>query len=231
MKPNEAPVQSLEPIGRQRKLSRTWAYEVVRDAIVTLDLAPGVQMVETRLAEQLQISRPPLREALRELENEGLVESIPFKGSFVTRLAENDLRDLFFVRRILEAAAAQVACLTASDEDVEGVRELAGQMWTVGMEHGLPRHVDLDMEFHRSILQMTKSELLLQMWDSLDSRIRRWMIFKDRALSPSISAKQHMTIANAIAERRASFAVNAIEEHLEAVVEVLLQKVHRGAQQ
>lgn len=231
MKRDESPVQPLAPVGAQRKLSRTLAYEVVRDAIVALDFAPGVQMVETRLAEQLQISRPPLREALRELENEGLVESIPFKGSFVTGLAENDLRDLFFVRRILEAAGAQVACWTAADEDVEELKELARQMWTVGTEHGLPRQVDLDMEFHRSILQMTKSELLVQMWDSLDSRIRRWMIFKDRALSPTLSAEQHTTIAKAIAERRACLAVKALEEHLEAVMEVLLQKVQRAAQQ
>jgi DNA-binding GntR family transcriptional regulator len=230
VKPNEGAVESLEPIGAQRKLSRTWAYEVVRDAIVALDFAPGVQVVETRLAEQLQISRPPLREALRELENEGLVESIPFRGSFVTRLAENDLLDLFFVRRILEAGAAEVACSTASDEEVEAVGELARHMWTAGTEHGLPCQVDLDMTFHRSIIQMTKSELLLQMWDSLDSRIRRWMIFKDRALSPSLSAEQHTTIANAIAERSAGSAVNAVEEHLKAVVEVLLQKVQRGAQ-
>jgi DNA-binding GntR family transcriptional regulator len=228
---SESAVASIEAIGGQRKLSRTWAYEIVRDAIVTLEFAPGMQMVETRLAEQLEISRAPLREALRELENEGLVESIPFKGTFVAPLAEKDLRDLLFVRKILETAAAEVACSTGSDEDVAKVKEMAGHMWTVGTEHGLEWQVDLDMAFHRSILQMTKSELLLQMWDSLDSRIRRWMIFKDRALSPSLSVEQHMTIANAIAERRAGSAVKAVEEHLKAVVEVLLQKVQRAAQQ
>lgn len=230
MDTDEGPLQSLEPVGRQRKLSRTWAYEVVRDAIVTLDFAPGTQMVETRLAEQLQISRPPLREALRELENDGLVESIPFRGSFVTPLAEDDLLDLFLVRRILEAAAAEVACSTASDEEVEEVKQLAGHMWTIGTEHDVAWQVDLDMTFHRSIVHMTKSELLLQMWDSLDSRIRRWMIFKDRALSPSLSVEQHMAIANAIGERRADLAVNAVEEHLKAVVGILLQKVQQAAQ-
>lgn len=230
MKVDESAVASIEPIGGQRKLSRTWAYEVVRDAIVTLEFPPGMQMVETRLAEQLEISRPPLREALRELENEGLVESIPFKGTVVAPLAEKDLRDLLSVRKILEVAAAEVACLTASDEDVEAVKELARQM-SEDRQHDIARVVDLDIEFHRSILQMTKSELLLQMWGSLDSRIRRWMIFKDSALSPSLSAEQHMNIAKAIAERRASLAANAVEEHLDAVMGILLQKVQRVAQQ
>lgn len=99
---------------RGRQL-REMAYEAIKSAILDLELKPGEQLVETALARKLGTSTVPVREALLRLDRDGFVKLVPFKGAYVTPVTEDDLREIFELRQLLEGRLAAHAALTLSD--------------------------------------------------------------------------------------------------------------------
>ncbi len=101
-----------------------WVWEELRDAIIELRLRPGEPLREVALAEQLGVSKTPLREAFARLEQEGLVETTSFKGAVVTGYSEIDLEEIYELRALLEGAAARAAAERSKDETLEALRDV-----------------------------------------------------------------------------------------------------------
>ena len=104
------------------------AYDVLRGAILSGQLAPGARIVEADIARQMAISRSPVREAVRKLEREGLVEYVPRRGTVVVGLSRDDVEDAYSLRAHLEAYAARLAAVGASEAQLAGLAEMLERM-------------------------------------------------------------------------------------------------------
>ena len=137
----------------------------LREAIVEGRLAPGETVVEAQLSRQLGVSRAPLREALRSLENEGLIVSVPWRGAFVAPLTERGVTELQAFRRLLEVFAAEQV-LAQDAVDVSSLDDLVVEMERCAEAGNLDCMNETDVRFHTRIVEMSGNALLLDVWRS-----------------------------------------------------------------
>jgi len=154
----------------------------LREAIVEGRLAPGEAVVEAQLSRQLGVSRAPLREALRSLENEGLIVSVPWRGAFVAPLTERGITELQAFRRLLEVFAAELV-LAQDAIDVSSLDDLVVEMERCAEVGNLDCMNEADVRFHTRIVEMSGNALLLDVWRSYVAPIRRALALRNRANS------------------------------------------------
>ena len=158
----------------------------LREAIIDGRLAPGEAVVEAQLSRQLGVSRAPLREALRSLENEGLIVSVPWRGSFVAPLTERSVTELQAFRRLIEVFAAEQV-LASDRSDVASLDALVAEMERCAETNDLDCLNEADVRFHTRIVEMSDNALLLDVWRSYVSPIRRALALRNRANSDPVS--------------------------------------------
>ena len=151
----------------------------LREAIVEGSLAPGEPVVEAQLSRQLGVSRAPLREALRSLESEGLVVSTPWRGALVAPLTERGVTELQAFRRLLEVFAAEQV-LSQDDADFSSLAAIVAEMERCAEAGDLVCMNDADVRFHTRIVEMSGNALLLDVWGSYVSPIRRALALRNR---------------------------------------------------
>lgn len=195
------------------------AYESIKDAILSLRLEPGMPIVETSLAEQLGISKTPVRDALQELEREGFVTRVLFKGTFVTDVTMKDIREVFQLRAVLEGLAARLAAPRFTDDEL---RTIAWHMEQaqLALERGdLARCSEQGQRIHRAIRHKTDNDRLAVIISNLDDHLQRF-----RGLSDQISGRldkslvEHGRILAALRQRDPDAAEQAMRDHLYSVL-------------
>jgi DNA-binding GntR family transcriptional regulator len=143
-------------------------------------LKPGQRLNEFWLARDIGVSRPPLREAIRVLEQEGLIECFPRRGCFVRTLSGQDILEVYTVRYALEALAAE---LLIDRNDPEAIDELESDLLGVEPDTAdLADRIDKDIEFHRALVRLSGNGRLLFMWEQLASQLRLALTLVDPAL-------------------------------------------------
>jgi DNA-binding GntR family transcriptional regulator len=173
----------------------------VREAIVEGRLAPGEPVVEAQLSRQLGVSRAPLREALRTLENEGLIVSTPWRGAIVAPLTERSVNELQAFRRLLEVFAAEQV-LAHDDVDSASLETIVSEMESCAEAGDLDCMNKADVEFHTRIVEMSRNNLLFDVWRSYVSPIRRALALRNRANSDLDSiVTMHRNLIAAFAAR------------------------------
>ena len=154
-------------LGLEKKSLREQALSALRTAITSGELEPGRHLVETELSEMLQISRGTLREALRQLEQEGLLSAGPRGRLSVRHLDEKEIRDIFAVRAALESLAARTLCeIPDRAQLIQSLHQTIDVM-EAAQDASLEERVESDMEFHRTLCRLTGNETLLHSWESL----------------------------------------------------------------
>jgi DNA-binding GntR family transcriptional regulator len=153
---------------------RTEVVDMIRDAIVSGRLKPGEHLKETVLAEQMSVSRSPVREALRQLEEEGLIVSIPNQGSFVKVFDEKDIKEIFTLRAALEDLACEIVLRDGKLQlaDFRRFEAYIEQQREAIKAQDFDRLTKLDMAFHEFICKKSEFERLLKMWQSLSGQIQ-----------------------------------------------------------
>ena len=139
---------NLDLRGRKASTARTLVHRVLRERIVSLDLAPGAAVSEGDLAAELGVSRTPVRESLILLAEEGLIHVYPQLGSFVARIDVQQVRDAQFIREAVELAALHAAAARATAADIAALRALIAAQ----READATTFVTLDDDFHRSLM-------------------------------------------------------------------------------
>ena len=195
---------------------REQALGSLRTAITSGQIPPETQMVETELSEQLGISRGTLREAMRQLQQEGLLVAQTRGRLFVRRLGPKEIGDIFAVRASLEALAA--ALLAAHDDRTETVDQLRGLLAEMGRavdEQDLEQRIESDLAFHRALCRLTGNESLLHTWEGLEGSIRMSIMFAghDRAVG-NMDVDRHDAIVAAIESGDPATATIAVQEHM-----------------
>ena len=146
---------------------REVVFQTLRGAIIRGELKPGDRLLEMQLSETLGVSRTPIREAIRQLELEGLVVMEPRKGAQVASITEKDLTEVLEVRRVLESLAAELACRKRTDEDIAALRELDAQMNQEENCSDIQKLATLDERFHDLIYRATMNRRLCQIINQL----------------------------------------------------------------
>jgi DNA-binding GntR family transcriptional regulator len=211
-------------VGQAESLAEK-AYVAIRRLIVALELGPGSVINERELVEQLGIGRTPVREALRRLAHEGLVEVYPRRGMFVTDV---DVRKLAFVSEVrvaLEPEAARLAAERATDPERAELQELLDELDAAGADdHAL---MALDERIHRAVYRCARNDLLattLEQYYVLALRI--WTIALDRQHELNDAVQGHRALLEAIhdgdAERAAATMRAHVEDFEQAMRRVLL---------
>ena len=203
-------------VGLTKTNLREQALASLRTAITSGQLPPQTPMVETELSEQLQISRGTLREAMRQLQQEGLLVVAARGRLYVRSLGPKEIEDIFAVRSALESLAASTL---ASRDDravaVDRLRGLLDLMAQAVSNEDLERRIEADLDFHRTLCQLTGNEMLLHTWQSLEGSIRMSIMYAGRAPAlGNMDVDRHSVIVDAIASGDAAAAFVAVEEHL-----------------
>ena len=192
-------------------------YEVLRETILDIDIYDAeadIRLDERQLAQQLGISRTPIREALARLAQDGLVEIVPRKGVFIHRKSLDEILDMVVTWAALESMAAHLATSEASDADLQALRKFAMRNSVSATKAELGEYSDANIKFHQMILELSGSELLRSTADELLMHMhavrRRAMRESDRA---SRSVADHMEIIEALESRDAELASRLVREH------------------
>lgn len=187
----------------------------LRNQIFEGTLQPGVRIVESRLARELGISQTPVREALRELEQMGLVVSYPNRGSSVRKIEPSDADEMYTLRAHLEAMAITLALPRLTDDDLNTLDRLIDEMVAAGEKDDPELLTERDTQFHEFILERSGHGLLLRTWQGISPL--NWTMMtvirlKDRNLREL--AERHRPIVEALRARDAEEAVRTIREHV-----------------
>lgn len=144
---------------------------IIRKMILNGSLRPGEKINQAQLAEQLQISRGPVREALRLLQNEGLIKHETNRGTFVTTLSEQDAYEIYTLRALLEEKAAFLAMDHLTDRDFAQLESLLEEFQSAHENQDLEIQAQCDIRFHRIIVEASQHQRLIRMHQQLDTQV------------------------------------------------------------
>lgn len=194
---------------------RRRVFAIIEEAVLNGNYAPGESLTESRLAGELGVSRTPIREALTQLEHEGLVQLVPNKGAVVTGISQKDIQDIYTIRMMIEGLAARWAAENIGDEELRELQEAIDLEEFYTSKGDIGRLMSLDSNFHQILYRASKSRPLQYMLHTFHHYIQR-------ARSQSIAApgraqlalEEHKAILQAIRERDGDRAERITVEHI-----------------
>ena len=195
------------------------ALDVLRAAILDGALRPGTTLVETELADRLGVSRAPVREALRILNAEGLVEAVPYHGTKVRALSRVDIEEIYSLRATLETFAVQrLMHGQAASMAVEQLRARYDELLAAARAGDARKVGDADTAFHRALVALSGHGLLLTTWNSIHMRVRQVMALVNGTDHDLIqTAHSHVAMIDAIALGDETQAVIEVQAHVTAM--------------
>jgi len=208
---------------------RELVLEAIREAIKNGSLQPRERLMEIQLADELGVSRTPVREALRKLELEGFIVMVPRKGAYVSDLTMKDVADVFEIRAALEGLAAALAAERITEEELETMERLLVEKGEAINLDDIDKLVEVDTKFHEAMYQASRNERLSAIISNLREQIQRF-----RLTSLSVpgrkedSLKEHRSLLEAIQARDIQLARQLAQEHIENAENVLIDSLKKG---
>ena len=208
---------------------RDVVFNTLREAILKGDLKPGERLMELQLASKLGVSRTPIREAIRMLEQEGLAVTTPRKGAEVAKMTLKDMEDVLEIRASLDEFASQLATVRITEEQLMRLKQRKQDFENSVKSGNVKMIAEADVEFHDVIYEATNNPKLVTMLNNLREQIYRYRIeyLKDSTTYPTL-IKEHEEIYQSLLERNAEAALKATTIHVEnqatAVKEVIIRQ-------
>src|SRR5712691_10155395 len=205
------------------------AYAALKDVIVSLniyDQAAEVRLDERQLAQDLGVSRTPVREAMAQLEREGFVRSVPRRGVYVVRKTKHEVIELITAWAALESMAARLITVNASEEEIATLRSMFATFENGQLHAKLDEYSEVNIEFHQTIIRMSGNHVLIDLAENLFTHmrmIRRKTIGERDRADRSIS--DHMNIVQAIEARDTAKAENLVRDHALGLAEHVARHV------
>ena len=198
--------------------------DVIRQAILNGEIKPGQALTETRLASDLGVSRAPVREALRILNTEGLVETVPYHGTTVRSLNKQDIQELYSMRSTLECFAVKQIIAAANPEHIQKLRGLYAEMDKAGQAKDIKLVNNIDRAFHDELISMSNHSLLEAMWQMVAMRVRQVMALTNRRNSDLRQiARNHIPIIDAIEAGDEPEAIALLEQHIASAGSLIVE--------
>ena len=197
---------------------REVVFMTLRRQILKGELKPGERLMEIKLANRLGVSRTPVREAIRKLEHEGLVEMVPRRGAHVAEITRQELNDVLEIRRSLETLAISRVCGTLTEENLRELREReeAFAAKVSGKDADLAAMGEADEYFHDLIYESTKNRRLIQILNNLREQMYRFRMeyLKDKEARQTLT-REHDAIISALEKGDRDEAVRLTEMHID----------------
>ena len=226
----------FEPLALSTSFSRVLCEQVasqLRQAILNGRLKPGQRIVEHDIAAAMEMSRGPVRDALRILENERLVVRYPNRGTFVAWLTLRDAEEIYSLRAALETLAIEYATRHATGQQLSELDQVVD-----AMEARLPQNydqfeaTDLDLEFHHTLCRISGHSRVLAAWTALRAQVRL-LILTYHILHPldfrEKSVEGHRRVVTALRQRDVVQAREVLHAHLAASFELAVEAIKTGA--
>ncbi len=201
----------------------------LREGILTGELKPGERLMEIPLAKKLDVSRTPIREAIRILELEGLVTMVPRRGAEVARISEDDIRDVLEVRRSLDSLATRLACERITEDEKEALRAAEKEFEESTLTKDATTIAQADVKFHDIILLASRNKRLTQMVNNLADLIYRYRYeyIKDDTSHDRL-IREHRAIQEYIFNGDSVQAMEMMETHIENQEKGIIKQLRKS---
>jgi len=194
---------------------RDVVFNTLREAILKGELKPGERLMEVQLAVKLGVSRTPIREAIRMLEQEGLAVTIPRRGAEVARMTEKDMQDVLQVREALDELAASIACELITEEELKQLERAMEEFEIATGTKDIKRIADTDMSFHDIIYHATRNPKLVNILNNLREQMYGYRVeyLKDERNYP-VLLKEHREILKGFKEKNKNLVSESMRTHV-----------------
>ena len=201
---------------------RDVVFNTLRDAILRGELKPGERLMEMHLANKLGVSRTPIREAIRMLEQEGLAVTVPRKGAQVARMTEKDLQDVLEVRDALDELAVSSACAHITEEQMSDLRETVREFEKAIQSGDVRKMVQADEDFHNVIYRAADNPKLETIVKNLREQMYRYRYeyIKDHTDYKQL-IREHAAIIEGFERRDVAYVRAVMHTHLENQIEAV----------
>ncbi len=205
--------------------------EALRTAIIGGILKPGERLMEIQLAEELGVSRTPVREAIRKLEQEGFVEMLPRRGTYVADISIKDVTDVYEIRMALDVLAAGLAAKRITDEELALLKRKLSDIKEVVESADMEKIGEYDWAFHEVLYKASKNDRLFGIISNLREQLTRLRVttmnFRDRIKDTII---EHELLVESIAKRDVELARKRAYEHMSNAEKTLLRAIQEARQ-
>jgi DNA-binding GntR family transcriptional regulator len=188
----------------------------IRDMIIEGQLAPGSRIHEGQLGLALGVSRTPLREALKFVASEGLIDLVPGRGGIVRRLTPRDVRNMLDVLMALETLAGRLACRNATDAQIAEVRQMHDRMMELYADRQRLEYYKLNQAIHSAIAALSGNDFLVATHEAIQSRLKRIRFIGNEAPDNwSGAVQEHVEMIDALERRDEAVLTEVLTRHLE----------------
>ena len=208
---------------KKRSLFRDEICERIEEAIFIGELQAGDRIVETRWARELGVSQSPVREAIRLLESKGLVETVPFQGTYVRAASKKDIADLSKVRKGLEAMAVAEALDHLTDKRLKEILDAYEKMLAASREQNMVGYINYDTLFHRLIVQLSPNQFLHRAWEQCN--IKEWTFWGTQEFMQTAMeelALRHEPICEALKKRDQEALAREVAFHMDRLIDIVV---------
>ncbi len=222
------PLKGIRPVGKPRSVGEA-VYDALKGAIIKGDLAPGQRLIEHQLSLQLKTSRIPIREAIKKLEQEGLVEKLDRKGFIVKSMSQGEIEETFGIRAVLESYAAYLATERITDELIKKL-EASIQAYREGLgKNNVEKMMAANTQFHETIYRASGSQKLHALINNFRDYISRYR--KILLVTPNfarISLEDHIQMMDAMKARDGVKVEELVRKHIMRGKAIIIREMELG---
>jgi DNA-binding GntR family transcriptional regulator len=214
------------------------AHKEIIKLILSQKYAPGDRLVEAELAQELGLSRTPVRNALRKLIAEGLLENQDNKGCLIPRITPSDMEAVFSVRTLLEGRAAAAAARMATGADIDALRKLLAEERNLYAQGSMELYTEVNQQIHLGIAALSRNDYLERFIRQAFWRAELYIFFFDRFYirpggpeaplrdpEKSQSCREHACLIEAISSRDSATAESVMKEHIQSTYQTITRRV------
>ncbi len=210
---------------QNHRLLREVVYEELKKQILAGSITPGMRMMEVELAEDMGVSRTPVREAIRKLEKEGLVTIEPRKGAYASDISVKDIVDVLEVREELEGLSASLAATRITEEELENLKELTEGYAKAIKNNDMESMIHYDELFHKSIVKSSGNKTLIKFSATVQELVLRFRyLYYDKFSLYGSMPSEHMNIIEAIGSGDEKKAREAADTHVRKLKEFVMKE-------
>ncbi len=206
---------------------RDVVFHTLREAILRGDLKPGERLMELQLASRLGVSRTPIREAIRMLEQEGLAVTVPRRGAHVAKMTLKSMEDVLEIRETLDEFAVKMACERISPEQLKRLRRIKDHFEACTRTGDVKKLAEADVSFHDAIYEATGNPRLVGILNNLREQVYRYRVeYLKNPDNYPVLIREHKAIVEGLEEKNPEKAIQAMHEHVEnqaAAVKAIIQ--------
>lgn len=205
---------------------RDVVFHTLREAILKGELKPGERLMELQLAAKLGVSRTPIREAIRMLEQEGLAVTVPRKGAEVAKMTEKDMEDVLQIRDALDELAVSIACRQMTEEQLDLLRCTMEEFASYTKTGDVRKIAEADVRFHDIIYQSTGNPKLVNMLSNLREQMYRYRVeyLKDERNYPAL-IQEHSEIVKGLSDKDLSKVTATMHRHVRNQVTAIKEMI------